>query len=63
MNILDSLLSLLSELPVDGSIQLDQPGVEVHLLGLGVVEVDGVSSGVLLLDDQVQMVPLRQKAS
>ena len=48
---------------MDGSIQLDQPDVEVHLLGLRVVEVNGVSSGVLLLDDQVQMVPLRQKAS
>ena len=48
---------------MDGSIQLDQPGVEVPLLGLRVVEVNGDSSGVLLLDDQVQMVPLRQKAS
>ena len=46
-----------------GSIQLDQPSVKDHLLGLRVVEVNGVSNGVLLLDDQVQMVPLRQKAS
>ena len=57
MDVLDIFVGLLPELHVDGSIQLEQPGVKVHLLSLRVVEVDGVSSGVLLLDDKVQMIP------
>ena len=57
MDVLHSLIGLLPELHVDSSIQLDQPGVQVHLLGLRIVEVDGVSSWVLLLYDQVKMVP------
>ena len=42
MDVLHSLIGLLPELHVDSSIQLDQPGVQVHLLGLRIVEVDGL---------------------
>ena len=51
------LVGLLPELHVDGGVQLDEPRVQVHLLGLGVVQVDRVGVGVGVLDDQVQVVP------
>ena len=57
VNVLDGLVGLLPQLHLDGSIQLDQPRVQVPLLGLGAVEVDRVGRRVLLLDDQVQVVP------
>ena len=59
MNVLDSLVGLLPQLHVDGGVKLDKPGVQVHLLGLRVVQVDRVCCRVLVLDDQVQMVPKR----
>ena len=34
MDIIYSLVDLMTELHMDGSIQLDQPGVQVHLMGL-----------------------------
>jgi len=57
VDVLHGLVSLLPELHVDGSVELDQPGVQVHLLRLRVVQVDRVCRWVLVLDDQVQMVP------
>ena len=57
MDILDCLVGLLPELHLDGGVQLDQPCVQVPLLGLRAVQVDGVGRRVLLLDDQVQVIP------
>jgi len=57
MDVLHSFVSLLPQLHVDGSVELNQPSVQVHLLGLGVVQVDSVCCWVLVLDDQIQMVP------
>ena len=38
-------------------ILLISPGVQVPLLGVRTVEVDGVGCGILLLDDQIQVIP------
>ena len=57
MDVLDCLVSLLPQLHLDSSVQLDQPCVQIPLLRLWAVEIDRVGSGVLLLDDQVQVVP------
>lgn len=57
MDVLHGFVSLLPQLHVDGSVELNQPRVQVHLLGLGVVQVDRVCRRVLVLDDQIQMVP------
>ena len=43
MDVLVIFVYLLPELHVYGSIQLDQPGGKVHMPGLRVFEVDGVS--------------------
>jgi len=57
MDVFHGLVSLLPELHMDGSVELDQPCVQVHLLRLGIVQVDRVCRWVLVLDDQVQVVP------
>lgn len=57
VDVLDCLVGLLPELHLDGGVQLDQPRVQVPLLSLGAVEVDRVGRRVLLLDDQIQMIP------
>lgn len=57
VDVLDGLVGLLPELHLDGGVQLHQPRVQVPLLGLRAVEVDRVGRRVLLLDDQIQMVP------
>ena len=57
VDVLDGAVGLLPELHLDGGVQLDQPRVQVPLLGLGAVEVDRVGRRVLLLDDQIQMIP------
>ena len=46
----------LPELHADGRVQLEEAGVQVQLLALGVVQVDGRRL-VLVLLDQVQVVP------
>ena len=57
VDVLDGLVGLLPELHLDGGVQLHQSRVQVPLLGLRAVEVDRVGRRVLLLDDQIQMVP------
>jgi hypothetical protein len=42
------LVGLLPQLHADGSVQLDQPRVQIHLLRLRVVQVDRVRCWVLL---------------
>ena len=48
VDVLDGLVGLLPQLHADGGVQLDQPCVQVHLLRLRVVQVDGVGRRILL---------------
>ena len=45
-----SMRTDLPQLHADGTVQLDQTGLQVHGLALGVVEVDGGALVVVALD-------------
>ena len=56
MKITYGLVGFLPQLHLDGRIQLDQPGVQVHLLRISIVQVDGQGTW-WLLEHQIQMIP------
>ena len=54
VDVLDGLVGLLPELHLDGSVQLGKTSVQVHLLGVSIVQVDGhLGRGLLLHQIQV----------
>jgi len=57
VDVFDCLVSFLPKFHLNSSVKESQPGVKVPLLGLRIVQIDRVGGWVLLLDDQVKVIP------